>query len=508
MWTREYLREAKLAAQRCRAPAIARCLKVYFARHAVWLLLIVAAASPPGLLGQAAWEFSPYQVNVCIAMESQPEFTPDFAAHTRAVIQSRSEVVFFAAWNLQASSASRAAAREMLLHWDELSFEVMQGADARLVKGDKLYLVAVAKEGGEYVVNVRELDLRTQAIAPSLERRCGTPAGIPLAAWDAIVESFVPLAKIETVQSKNVLARVRAGGLITDPASPALIQPGDALRVVIRRNDRAGEPMKGGIQSLPWTILSVLSRSDALLDCSLASGFRTPIPTRAGARMERLAVLARPRLPATRVVLQSKGKEPRLLTGYEIYVKGVDDQPTLLLGVTDWRGSIEIPRGDVPVRTLYVKNGNQLLARLPLVPGDQEVAVATTIEDDYRLQTEGFVMALQGRVTDLVARREILAARFRKRLAEGKLDEAGELLRQYQQLESRDELIKDLDAQQGRISQSDVPIDKLTRSRIDKLMGEARKLLLNRFLDPETKNVMAKELEKAKAGNAPVSTGK
>ena len=55
------------------------------------------------------------------------------------------------------------------------------------------------------------------------------------------------------------------------------------------------------------------------------------------------------------------------MTGYEVFVKGIEDKPTELLGVTDWRGSIEVPRGDVPVRTLYVKNGNQLLARLPLV---------------------------------------------------------------------------------------------------------------------------------------------
>ena len=218
--------------------------------------------------------------------------------------------------------------------------------------------------------------------------------------------------------------------------------------------------------------------------------------------MERLAVVARPRLPATRVVLQSRDKDPHPLTGYEVYVKGIDDQPTQLLGVTDWRGSIEVPRGDVLVRTLYVKNGNQLLARLPLVPGDEPEAVAKTIEDDFRLQTEGFVTALQARVTDLVARREILAARIRKRLTEGKLADAEKLLEEYRKLESRDDLLKELDAQQGQITDNDAALDKLTRTRIGKLMGEARKLLLNKYLDPESKNVLAKELEKARTGNA------
>jgi hypothetical protein len=177
------------------------------------------------------------------------------------------------------------------------------------------------------------------------------------------------------------------------------------------------------------------------------------------------------------------------------------------LGVTDWRGSIEVPRGDILVRTLYVKNGNQLLARLPLVPGDEHEVVATTIEDDFRLQTEGFVTALQGRVTDLVARREILAARFRKRLTEAKLGDAEALLEEYRGLESRDELLKELDKHQGQIADNDAALDKLTQARIAKLMGEARKLLLNKYLDPETKNVLAKELEKARSGNAAASTG-
>ena len=72
-------------------------------------------------------------------------------------------------------------------------------------------------------------------------------------------------------------------------------------------------------------------------------------------------------------------------------------------------------------------------------------------------------MALQGRVTDLVARREILAARIRKRLTEGKFDDAELLLDEYRGLQSRDELIKDVDAQQGRIADNDAAVDKLTR---------------------------------------------
>ena len=465
------------------------------------------AALPRSVFAQAAWEFSPYEVKVCLALSNEPEFTPTFSALVQEELTNRADIVFFAAWKLAAASPNSQVAGQLLTHWDKLSFDSLKAGDANLVKGDKLSLLAVTRVDGVYRIRGRELDLRTRVMGPTIERRCGALPAVPLACWDVVAAGFLPLAKIESVLAKNISARVRAGGLITDPGSPALIQPGDALRPFIRRNEKGGEPAKNGIQTIAWTVLSVESRHASLLDCTVSSGYRTPIPARANARMERLAVVARPRLPETRVVLQSRGQDPHPLTGYEVFVKGVDDKPTQLLGVTDWRGSIEVPRGDVLVRTLYVKNGNQLLARLPLVPGDEREMVATTIEDDYRLQTEGFVMALQGRVTDLVARREILAARIRKRISEGKLDDAVQLLEDYRGLESRDALMKELDAQQGQIADNDAALDKLTRTRINQLVGEARTLLLNKYLDPETKNVLAKELEKARTGNAAAATG-
>jgi len=473
----------------------------------MYCLSLILAAWPRFAVAQAAWEFSPYDVNICLAVAEEPEFTPAFAALARKELGDRADIVFFATWKTAVVPPNSNVAGKLLSQWDKLNFDVVKTGDPGLVKGDKLYLLAVTRDDGDFLIRGRELDLRTRVMGPTNERRCGALRGVPLACWDVVAASFVPLAKIESILPKGVTARVRAGGLITDPGSPALIQPGDSLRPIIRRNERTGEPAKNGIQAVAWTILSVQSRTDALLDCTIVSGYRTPIPTRANARMERLAVVARPRLPATRVVLQSRGKDPHPLTGYEVFVKGIEDKPTELLGVTDWRGSIEVPRGDVPVRTLYVKNGNQLLARLPLVPGDEREAVASTIEDDYRLQTEGFVLALQGRVTDLVARREILAARIRKRIADGKAGEAELLLEDYRQLESRDELIKEVDSQQAVVGDNEAAMDKLTKARINKLMGEARTLLQNKYLDPETKNVLAKEVEQAKTGTAAAAAG-
>src|SRR5205823_5302502 len=123
---------------------------------------------------------------------------------------------------------------------------------------------------------------------------------------DAIAEAFTPLARIELVGDRNISARLRAGGLIFSSNSPAMVEPGMVLRPIIRRNDRTGQPAKNGIQAIPWSYLTVEERHNSTLECTLRSGYRAAIPARGGVRIERLALVVRPRLDATRLVLRSR----------------------------------------------------------------------------------------------------------------------------------------------------------------------------------------------------------
>jgi hypothetical protein len=178
-----------------------------------------------------------------------------------------------------------------------------------------------------------------------------------------------------------------------------------------------------------------------------------------------------------------------------VFVKGQGENETYLLGVTDWQGTVEIGRSDVNFQMLYVRNGGQLLARLPTAPGFERELVAKTVEDDSRLQAEGFVLALQGRTMDLVAEREILVSQFRRRVKKGEHDVARALLERFRTLDTREDLVRDLDAQQQAVTSG----DPLTQKRIDKLFGDARKMLQNKLLDPEMINVLQRELSTAPA---------
>jgi len=213
----------------------------------------------------------------------------------------------------------------------------------------------------------------------------------------------------------------------------------------------------------------------------------------------RLALLVRPQHDATRLVLRSRGDAAKPLSGYEVHrrLEG-ENQETQLLGLTDNRGELLIERSDAAkLETLVVKNGQQPLARLPMVPGYEASVTAYLVDDDGRLAAEGFVAALTTRVIDLVARREILAAQIRARVKDGKHDEAQKLLDDFRRLNTRADLTRDLDQFRQQVATG----DKTTQQRIDKVFSEAQKLLLLKPLSDELLAQLTREVSAARTGS-------
>jgi hypothetical protein len=283
--------------------------------------------------------------------------------------------------------------------------------------------------------------------------------------------------------------------------NPAAVQKGDALQPILRRNDRAGEPAKvAGINIVPWSVIQVNERADGVAKGTMFSGVRFPLPSRGGVRTERLAIKINPRVPATRLIVESKSAERQPMEGYEIYSKIPGAEDAQILGRTDWRGSFAIPPRETALQILYIRSGGKLLARLPLVTGSVEEAFVRLVDDQQRLQADGLIAAMHSRITDLVARREILAARIRNLVKQNKFEEAEALLAQFRQLETRTDLLKTLDEQQPTVRSS----DKSTQARIEKMFADARKLL-SKFLEPGTADTLNTEIQRAKANPTPVT---
>jgi hypothetical protein len=458
--------------------------------------------APQAALAQAAWEYSPYQVRIWIAASPRQQLPPQLREALSAQLADRAEVAMGAVWSFRIEQPPDEL-RDLLLTALEIPPEQLKRAASDVLAGDKLIVVRPDWEDGGWQVAARELDCRTRQWGHVARREAGSGDALGLAMWDAVSAAFTPLVRIEAVEGQQLKARLRSGGLVIDPASPAMIEPGMVLRPVLRRNDRSGQPAaKGGIQPIPWTLLAIENRTDSLLDCRLHSGFRAAIPSRTGPRMERLALLVKPQFPATTLSLRSKTADPRPLTGYEVFAKQPDGTESPLLGVTDWRGQIDLPRTDGSLQLFLIRNGSQLLARLPIVPGQDEQLEAQLVDDDGRLQAEGAVAALHSRALDLAARREILATRFRARLKVQKFDEAQALLDEFRRLDSRTDLGRALDEAQQQVQ----TFDRLTQQRVDKLFGEARKLLTVKALSDDMINTLQAELTRARSAPRTAST--
>lgn len=507
------------------------------------------SSDPSAWRGQAAWEYRPYQIAVWLLLDRASPHATTIANELADWLPRRSEAVFGAAWRIDVqtapSSLGRLAdlAKLPSLTWETLlptpSKDKSEIPPSDLETKDKIFLVQIANLDGVAQILVREVDVRTRQVGPLVRRTSASRATLPLAVWDALVGSFAPLARVERVDGQEVTARLRSGGLWTSPlatrwmpdvqgaSEPQITEeqmgqevtnrwPGGAaaFSLVLRRNQRDGRPEAGGIQPLAWTLLEVQQHEGALVRCRLHSAFRSVLPPRGSTRLERLALAVQPVESSTTLILRSSG-DGKPLVGYELYLapraeggteagevvgpQEVPDktgsqegsQPRLVrLGVTDERGRVVLPGGQGNVALLLVRHGQQLLARLPLVPGQSGPLEVALPDDDPRLIAQALSQSIIVRSLDLVALREVLAARFRALVRAGQPEEARQLLESLRRLPSRSDLSRDLERFRQQISSP----DRLTQARIDRLFAETQKVLLQRPLSEELVLELSREL--------------
>lgn len=457
---------------------------------ACWLACIALVRSAPA---QQTWEYSPYAIRIWIAFDDSGELNDGLYESMKQTLDEQADVVAGAAWDVTTQRCPPALSHDVADAIEAVTVEQIGGLEPDLLaKGDKLFLVSVKPLPTAFQIRVRELDCRTRWWFPIVERRVVQPNQIDQACFAAIVDSFHAITRIEGSEGKEADVRERAGGLVTRPNCPARIPKQTVLLPIMRRNDRKGEPMDNGIQAAPWTYLTVSSRRSSVLTCQIHTGMRVALGGRSSARTEKYALAVRPRGDTTLLRVETRGENPRPLGGYEIYSKNPFTEETELLGKTDWRGALAVGHVDSPVTLLYVRNGGRLLARLPMVPGLEKEMVAQVADDDERLEVEGFVKGIQNRVMDLVARRELYKARFQRYLQNKEFDEATKLLEQFRGLESRSDLVRQLEQREQRVSTT----DRTSRAKIDQLFKDTRELLI-KFLDPTVANELAQALDRA-----------
>lgn len=197
------------------------------------------------------------------------------------------------------------------------------------------------------------------------------------------------------------------------------------------------------------------------------------------------------------MTLHARAGSKQPLCGYDIFLQKPGETETAWLGRTGLDGSILIPPSPEVLQVVYVRNGGQLLAKLPMVPGLEKNADAAVVDDDQRLAAESVIMADQEELVDLVTRRAVLAAQIRGAIKSGDLDEVDELLLELYSLRTRDQFTQQLTTQRQKLYSDDPTI----QLRIDAMFDETRKLVVQ-YLDPSDVDKLTAEVREARAAAA------
>jgi hypothetical protein len=160
---------------------------------------------------------------------------------------------------------------------------------------------------------------------------------------------------------------------------------------------------------------------------------------------------------------------------------------------------------------LYIKSGDIVLARLPLVPGLKQVEVAQLPDDTRRLEAEAFMRGFQGEILDLIGLRSLLSARIKLLVKDRKLAEAEKLLVELRGLKDYSAMADSLDSLQRKmLDEAAGPITPGTQNRIDNMFQATREMLqkfLQNDLVREAETVVSQALKTTPASQDSVPAG-
>jgi hypothetical protein len=302
----------------------------------------------------------------------------------------------------------RVEARHMLERFPEAFHVNVNGFD-------KVFLLTVEAAGPRFEICGREWDARSQQLGPVETAETYQLREVGQKAFSLVPRLFHPQLVVDSVKPRSVEMRLQ--GAIFPPVDPDLAQLADTDVVVPYFRYADKKDVVRRIQFLPWTYLSIESRSGAFsLATVISPYFGNPLGSGRRRNVEILATRVRPRTASSRLKMVYQTDKSIPLIGYNVqlvakrrYRDEARKPPVTLFSGRD--GYVQIPVDpDEPIVWVYVYSGAALLARVPYVPGITTDETIPLPDDSIRLSVEGEIELLRGRLIDTVARRATLMA--------------------------------------------------------------------------------------------------
>lgn len=520
-------------------------MKLHDSQKLIGFLLLVLATfygwnpnSHAFAAGPRYWNVTPYRVQIDVIPVGTALSSPDNLASLVDRLQERCNTRLRPLWMSQVRPSR---SKERLAFVDLLNEKIPTEGPPKettdMEKVDKRILLLIEQQGSLLKIRCREYDTALKRWGIVHEEERARVANIEESLIEALTQTFSPLIAFE-IDPKNpslVSIQVRgsdlaAGNSFGNPPPDTILLP------FLRRVDREGNPVPDGLSQVPWTYLVVpdlgpvspdLANSDLAGNASgntepnaeepgfesseepssnkstvadVYSHIRMPFGSRRRGRVEQLAIAVQhdPTLP-TQLQLYAQQDESIPLEGYEVFI-GKPGQGTDLtrLGRTDQTGSIVIPQSE-DVLMAHVKSGSTVVASLPVAPGVNPLLRAPLLDERQRLAAESKLSAMREQLIDLVAQRQILQSRIRRRIDAEDLETAEKLLRKLESLPGQAQFSQQLE-QAEQFYRADHP---LVQRRLDRMFTQTRAVLGSSLDARETRKIAAEVNSALRQSNVP-----
>ena len=535
------------------------------------------------------WILTPYQMRVWMTVDSSPQLQAIDLDAVQRRVNAKVDNWVGSAWDMQFEKAPRKIYTDILYNFDDVGIldiaalyeplpvqkeakiravqydkkeaqeEGAKAEEAKEVKPrfpaeqqqlirpnalrelDKIYAVSLQYQAGTYELRVTEFDVNARVRALTASRSFRSLDTLPLQIFSCLREVFSPIAEIEyngVTDGKTARIKVRAAAMVADAEaySPIMMQKGDVLRPVVRKNDRETQaPEYDGVIEVTWTYvfindLTIKEDTDLGVQRSNGSGkgqvistftmLRNPIAARRNTLQKKYGLLVRPVQESSLLKIEANDRENYTLQGYNVYAKSpkIDpdaegDAPTVLIGQTDWRGAIEVRQdlfsnqGATKLVVIYIRNGQEVLARLPIVPGYRTIEQIKLRNDDYRLQYEAFFVGFQNSILDYTVQQAVYKIRIEHHINKGEEEKARNLLEELRTVPSAVALNDVLTSKEATL-QDDPNIDLKTKAKIERDFEKTRDLINEYLQGNDVKGNLLLKMEaavKAKFGDPSVT---
>jgi len=375
---------------------------------------------------------------------------------------------------------------------------------------DKIYAVSLRDRGGVFELQLVEFDTNARVRVLAASRKFRNLSMLSNQIFSCLQEVFSPISRIQyngMTDGKTASIEMRSAGLVPDvtQGSPILLEKGDVLRPVVRKNDRKTQaPVYDGVIEVIWTYMfvnNVITHQEESLNATRSNGsargevvstytmLRNPLAARRNTAQQKYGLLVRPTSNSSLLKITAMGRDDYTLQGYNVFAKSpkidlddLSDTPTIRIGQTDWRGGIEIDQdlfagqGKTKLVVIYIKNGQRVLARLPIVPGYRPIETASLPNDDYRLQFEAFFVGLQNSVLDYTIQRKVYEIRIKHHVEKNEEKDARELLAELKKVPGLEDLDQILATKEAGLQDNPL-IDSTIRPQIDRMFKQTRELI-------------------------------